>query len=143
MHAILPIKAAIVASVMALAGCAESSFVLAPESRLPAWFEVQPGEARADVSVKMDYYVRSNGREASFALVDSRGHEYGTKHGTLQGLEPLTLQSSVAGYPSYEIVTVGGITDVLEHRRMEPMFYVTDDPAILKRLGVFQRRSVK
>jgi hypothetical protein len=143
LRAIHPVKATIVFSGLVLAGCAESSFVLAPESRLPAWFEVPPGEVRAEVAVKLDYYVRSSGPEATFALVDSRGHELGAKQGTVQGRRPLTLRSSVAGYPSYEIVTVDGITEVLEHRRMEPVFYVTDDAAILKELGVSQRRSTK
>jgi hypothetical protein len=30
----------------------------------------------------------------------------------------------------YEIVSFGGIADVIEHRQMEPVFYLSDDPAI-------------
>ena len=29
-----------------------------------------------------------------------------------------------------------GVTEVFEHRRMEPIFYVTDDPEVRRRLGV-------
>lgn len=39
-------------------------------------------------------------------------------------------------YPSYEVITVKGITDIIEHRKMEPVFYVTDDPAVWSELGV-------
>jgi hypothetical protein len=35
-----------------------------------------------------------------------------------------------AGYPSYEIVSIGGVTEIIEHRKMEPIFYVSDDPAV-------------
>jgi hypothetical protein len=44
-------------------------------------------------------------------------------------------------YPQYFAVTVDGITDIVEHKKMEPIFYMTDDPAIWKELGVMQRGS--
>jgi hypothetical protein len=36
------------------------------------------------------------------------------------------------------VVTVNGITDIVERRTMEPVFYMTDDPAVWKELGVQQ-----
>jgi len=39
-------------------------------------------------------------------------------------------------YPSYEIITVGKATEVIEHRKMGPVFYVTDEPAVLSKLSV-------
>ena len=36
-------------------------------------------------------------------------------------------------YPAYTAVTVGGVTEIIEHKRMEPIFSVTDDPAVWKR----------
>jgi hypothetical protein len=50
------------------------------------------------------------------------------------GLAPVTSQGSP--YPAYEIITVDGITDVIEHRKMEPLFYVTDDSAVRGEPGV-------
>jgi hypothetical protein len=44
-----------------------------------------------------------------------------------------------SGYPAYEVITVNGMTDIIEHRKMEPMFYMTDDPAVWKELGVTQK----
>lgn len=117
-----------------LVGCAEATFLLAKESRLPAWFEVPPGISRQDLSVQMDYYVLSSGREARFKMFDSHGQQLAAKQGKLVGLEPLRLNSSA--YPSYEIITVDGVSDLIEHRMMEPRFYVSDDPAVRNALRV-------
>jgi hypothetical protein len=35
-------------------------------------------------------------------------------------------------YPAYEAITINGITEIIEHRKMEPIFYVTDDPTVWK-----------
>ena len=137
------LTAVIAVSTIALTGCVESSFRLAPESRLPAWFEVPPGHARADLTVTMDYYISSSGRDAKFTLLDARGQTLSKKHGTQQGLYPLMLRSSVDGYPSYEIITVGGVTDLIEHRAMEPLFYICDDPAVRQELGMLKRQAKK
>ena len=37
------------------------------------------------------------------------------------------------------VATVNGITDIIEFRKMEPVFYMTDDPAVWKELGVEPR----
>jgi hypothetical protein len=42
-------------------------------------------------------------------------------------------------YPAHEVITVNGITEIIEHRKMEPIFYITDDPAVWKELGVGQK----
>jgi hypothetical protein len=36
----------------------------------------------------------------------------------------------------YEVLTANGITEVIEHRQMEPIFYITDDADVKERLGV-------
>jgi hypothetical protein len=131
------------ASTIALVGCVESSFVLAPSSRLPAWFEVPAGHTRDDLKVTMDYYVRSYGREAVFYLIDSDGRTLTKKRGTQLGLQPLIAKSSVGGYPSYEIITVDGVTDLIEHRVPEPVFYICDDPNVREELGMLKRQSGK
>jgi hypothetical protein len=62
-----------------------------------------------------------------------------------KGSEPFYLknppQGSAPGYPAYEIITVDGITEIIEHRKMEPLFYVTDDPAVWKELMGVQHSS--
>lgn len=125
-----------VAMSMLLGGCGffpEASFELASESRLPKWFVLPPGLSRTDVKVTMDYYSKASGRTATFILLDEKKQKIAEADGILQGEKSHSLKNPAAGfpsgYPSYEIVTVNGITEVIEHRRMEPFFYITDNPA--------------
>jgi len=36
------------------------------------------------------------------------------------------------------VLTANGFTEVIEHRHMEPIFYITDDPEVRRKLGVDQ-----
>jgi hypothetical protein len=126
-----------------LLGCEffpESTFDLASESRLPKWFSLPPGLKREEVTVTMSYYVKPWGRTATFTLSGSKKEKLTEVRGTQMGLQPIELKKPpsgyLPGYPSYEIITVKGVTEVIEHRRMEPIFYVTDDPAVLAELGI-------
>jgi len=87
----------------------------------------------------MSYYVKPSGRTSTFILIDAKKQKVAEVSGTQNGLEPLKLKDPrpgfPAGYPSYEIVTVNGITEIIEHRQMEPIFYITDDPAVWAELG--------
>ena len=129
-----------------LFGCAESMFDLSIESRLPKWFKLPPGLTRADVKVKMSYYVLPWGRIAVFNFSDNKGNQIAHVSGKLKGYEPKLLKKSKRtgmydGDPSYEIITVNGITDIIEHRKMEPIFYVTDDPEVWAELGASQEQK--
>lgn len=128
---------------ISLAGCLESSFELAPESRLPKWLEAPAGVPRSDLRVTMDYYSTFSGGEYVFKFYD--------KNKFLK-IKKLTVDISMApdlkikgvpqgpmDYPQYFAVTVDGITDIVEHKKMEPIFYMNDDPAIWKELRVMQR----
>jgi hypothetical protein len=133
-----------------LIGCGffpEASFSLASESRLPKWFESPLGPDPANTSVTVDYYIDSSGRTAKFTLRDSNGHVISKVTGKLRGLEPLYLRTRQAGYPkgypSYEIITVGQATEIIEHRQMEPVFYIQDDPAVLAELQIAANPAVK
>ncbi len=121
----------------------EPTFELASQSRLPKWFALPPGLTRADVSLSMSYYTAPWGRSAIFTLQDTKGQIRTKVDGKQKGSEPLQRkhppQGFAPGYPSYEVITVNGITEVIEHRKMEPLFYITDDPADWKELGVGQR----
>ena len=46
----------------------ESTFALASESRLPKWITLPPGLTRADVSIKMSYYIKPWGSSATFIV---------------------------------------------------------------------------
>jgi hypothetical protein len=124
----------------ALSGCSESDFDLSPDSRLPQWVALPSGVARADVSVTMFYYIKPWGRTATFVLKDKEKKILMKVDGRQQGLEPFQLNNlpkgTAPGYPVYEIITVGDMVEVIEHRKMEPLFYVSDDAAVLRALGV-------
>jgi hypothetical protein len=128
-------------------GCAESTFELASESRLPKWITLPRGLTRADVSIKMSYYIMPWGSSATFTVQDTKGRTLKEVDGKVRGLEPLELKHPPPGfppgYPSYEVITVNGITEIIEHRKPEPIVYITDDPAVWKELGVGQKVTVE
>ena len=121
----------------------ESTFELVSESRLPKWITLPPGLARADVSITMSLYSKLWGWSAVFTLKDTKGQIRTKVYGTEKGRGTLYLKHPPPGFPpgcpAYEVITVNGITDIIEHRKPEPIFYITDDPAIWKELGVTQK----
>jgi hypothetical protein len=123
-----------------LIGCSESKFDLAPESRIPKWFKLPQGKSRADVNITMDYYVMPWGRRAEFKMCDKNGIKIAEVTGSQKGYEPIKLQNRNSelpeGYPSYEIITADKITEVIEHRRPEAIFYINDDSSVHAKLGV-------
>ena len=110
----------------------ESTFELAPKSRLPRWFNLSHGLARADVTVTMNYYVSPFGDTVTFAMLGPRKQVIAKASGHLP--EERHFPGST-GYPVYEVITINGATEIVEHRRMEPIFYLTDDPALWRALA--------
>lgn len=84
------------------------------------------------------HQVMAMGWDTTFILKDPRGQIRTKVYGKERDLEP-PPRGFPPSYPSYSVITVNGITDIIEHRKMEPIFYVTDDPAIWKKLGVGQK----
>ena len=130
----------------AMVGCdwfPESTYELASASRVPKWITLPPGLTRADVLLTMSYYIKPWGSSATFTLRDTKGKLWTKVDGKVKGSEPFQLKDPPHGfppdYPSYEVVTVNGITEIIEHRKPEPLFYITDDPAVWKELGVGQK----
>lgn len=132
--------AALCSSSCAITGCLESTFNLASESRLPSWITLPPGLTRTDVSVTLSYYTNPLGSDAKFILKDRKGKKLSKISGKVKNLYPLRQknppQGFDPGYPAYEVVVVNGTTEIMEHRKMEPVFYVNDDPAVRKELLV-------
>jgi hypothetical protein len=119
-------------------GCVESSFVLAPDSPLPRWFTLPDNLRRADVECELHYYVSLFGRSAKFVLRTTDGKTLARGRGVQFGVEPLVLgprpPTGPLPYPSYEVITVNNFTEVIEHKRMEPIFHVNRDPAVRTQL---------
>ncbi len=119
---------ALLISFLPMVGCLESTFNLADDSRLPRWVTLPPGVARADVSITLGYYTSLGGYDAKVTLRNREGKTLAEVKGKMK------CHSSFASYPAYEVVVANGITEVIEHKKMEPKFYITDDPAVKKML---------
>jgi hypothetical protein len=109
----------------------ESTFQLARDSRLPKWITLPAGLTRKDVELTMSYYIKPWGDSASFTLQNDK-HVIQHIEGKVLCTRPFSLKGSKSDYPSYEPVVIGGRTELIEHKRMEPIFYVTDDAAVWK-----------
>ncbi len=138
------LKFVLLIATIGLAGCLESSFELAPESRLPKWLEAPKGVPRSDLRVTMDYYSTFSGGEYVFKLYNKNQFFKIHKINVNIDMAPRVQLKELPlgfpkGYPKYYVVTVNGVADIIEHRKMEPIFYVTDDPAIWKESGVKQQ----
>jgi hypothetical protein len=112
-----------------LSGCAESSFKLADESRLPAWIHLPPKMKRPDVSLTLNYYSKPFGPDAKFILRDKQGKILEEVSG-----EDTPIGNNRSKYPLYDLIVVKGISEIVEHRAMEPVFYISDDPAIKSKI---------
>jgi hypothetical protein len=122
-------------------GCIDSSFGLSPESPIPIWFKLPGDKNRKDVTVSMDYWSGPFGRTATFTLRDDAGRELDRVTGTKFGSHPIRSNPGGATYPSYELITSEGVLEVIEHRRMEPIFYVNRDRAVRERLEKIAQES--
>lgn len=112
------------ASSFSIIGCVESTFMLDGDSRLPRWFTLPPGLARRDVSVTLNYYTWG---PAKFILKDWKGK----KVAEIKAKEECQL---LAGNRGYVFVAVAGRTEVIEHKGLDDLFYLNDDPAVMKQL---------
>ena len=123
----------------------EATFDLSGGSRIPMWFTLPDNKSRSDVKIKMSYYVKPSGRTATFTLTNKENKRLDRVEGTLRGLKPIELKDPPSGfpsgYPSYEVITVNGITEVIEHRKGEPIFYINEDPKILEEFEVLRANN--
>ncbi len=115
----------------------EASFKLASESRLPKWVRLPQGLTAANLSLTMNYYIKLSGRSAQFVLQDRSGRIIEKEEGKMRCKKPFhpknrSQDTPADFYPAYEAITVKGVTEIIEHRKMEPIFYITDDAAVWK-----------
>jgi hypothetical protein len=128
-------------------GCPEASYELASESRLPKWFvEKDASRDRGDLKVKMTFYVppiRIDNVELE--LLDKAGKRIASVMGRSQShpvsLKPENRYRGRPRFPRWDIVTVNGTFEVVEFKRMEPRFYVSDDPALIQSAKEFIEQS--
>jgi len=117
-----------------VSGCVESEFHLAKESRLPVWFEAPDGMQRGDLDVVLTYYTTG---PADLTLRDIRKG----KSISLKKIKATNMHHPEywvwaqkdwpeRSHPGYVVLSVGDISEIIEHRKMEPIFYVSDESAV-------------
>jgi hypothetical protein len=114
-----------------LSGCLESSFQLSDESRLPVWIKLPPTVKRQDVSLTLNYYSNPFGPNAKFILTNKRGDILEEVSGNDR---PIGSTLSKLKYPSYVLVVVNGVPEIVEHRMKGPIFYISDDPGFKRKI---------
>ena len=108
----------------ALGGCRyypEATFELAKQSRLPRWFESYVSADGGEFHVEMNYYVEPGGKVAEFLLKDKNNK---VQSKVISDKIPEAQLSNY--YPMRLRVTVNGVTETIEHKKMEPLFYIID-----------------
>ena len=123
-------------------GIIESEFTLSPESRLPKWFVMPAGYARKDLTMTLTFYthpifskvkmvVRGPAPERKILQKTIGEHRW----------HPLTVQKGYDKYPSYSIISVDGIEEVFEQKRLEPILYIADDPKLTEAIKQGRRSN--
>ncbi len=133
-----------------LAGCLESTFNLASDSRLPRGLVTPSGFTRDDVSVTLDFY--SSG-PAQFTLRDKNGKKLAKVTGEVKG-DPIYLKTPPDPLASgYEVIVINGVTEIMEcipyrdnanmvqNGKIVALFKVVDDPALKKVLLAGRERT--
>jgi hypothetical protein len=105
----------------------EAQFKLSPDSRLPAWFSIPEGRSRDEFVVELTLYSVG----ANKMVVFDKDMQF------VRGLivEDRPLNDDFNGtYPYYVASAVGEISEIIEHKEMEPVFYISDDPYMRRKL---------
>jgi len=115
----------------------ESNFTLSSDSRLPKWFSIPQGYNRKDLTVELSYYVPPPPLGKYNVKIVLKGpppeHQVIAKLIGQEKLHQETEQKDRSEYPRYHIISTNGVTEIIEHKQQEPIFYVTDDPALSRR----------
>jgi len=113
---------------------------------LPKWFVIPEGKNAHDFTVRIDLHstIGGGGGKTVIKLYE-KDKLFPVEAFTITIEEqPDTLsvqlknppESFPKGYPAYIVATINDVSDIIEFRKMEPVFYMTDDPAVWEELGV-------
>lgn len=122
-------------------GFLESEFELAADSPLPTWFpEIPEGYTRDDLKIKMRYYSPFLDVDNVVFYVEASWwntlyKETGRGEHVPEFWEWAQVDWPKWHYPSYYQVTINGQTEIIEHRKMEPIFYISNKEAVEKAMS--------
>lgn len=134
---ILFLAALVIASCSPIRGCMQSSFTLAPESRLPGWFSLPSGYARDAVTVNL-YYFSSPFPvdDVELELTDRNDKKLAVVTGKMCWPEMEEKRHKDGEFDPdrhsyYVFVRANGKLEVLEHGN-QSTFRISDDPELMK-----------
>jgi hypothetical protein len=119
-------------------GFIESQFVLSSESPLPAWYpELPEGYNREDVTIRLRYYVPPFDVDDTVFWVESSWWHTLYKATGKTERHPKFYKWArkdwkARRYPSFWVITIDGKTEIIEHKKMEPIFYISKEEEVRK-----------
>ena len=137
---------AIFISVFVLASChptkgvLESEFTLSPESRLPIWFdELADDTTREEVTIYLRYYTSPFDVDDTILILKKGWRTLGKVSGKSEHHPKYWAWAHEDWpnrlYPGFVIITAEGKTEIIEHRKMEPIFYVSSEESVKQIMG--------
>jgi hypothetical protein len=76
----------------------------------------------------MNYYTPLGGDDTKIILKDRNGKTLTEVNGVVKCRYP------TSGYPAYILIAANGVSEIIEHRAIEPVFYISDDPSVRQKL---------
>ncbi len=112
----------------------ESNFTLAPESRIPKWFSLPSELDRKDLKVEIFYYVPPPFIMANLkAVLIGPPPENKILEKKIGFVKDHPKFKDRFTKPSFNIGSIDGIEEIIEHRKRGPVFYISDDPKLKNR----------
>ena len=109
-------------------GYAESQFDLVLDSRLPKFFDRDGHISPVGYKARVEYY--SSPDSVRVIIRDPSGRKVFDKQDKFQWHPFDDKEHPAAQHPNYVVVSFDGVVDILEHRRQEPVVYLTDDKTV-------------
>ena len=134
--ALLLLLLAMTACWPAQGGFVEAQFELAEKSPLPVWISTLPtGYGRGDVKIYLQYCSTIPTVDNTVLLIkDKYGKTLLKKTGkgaTNPEYEKWARQDWPArSHPSYMNITIDGVTEIVEHKKQEPIFYISNQAEV-------------
>jgi len=121
-------------------GFLESEFTLSPDSKLPTWFSDLPkNNKRENITIYLKYYTPIFNVNDTVIIVkdgwQTLYEETGMREHHPKYWAWAQKDWPQRSHPSYVNITINGKTEIIEHKKMEPFFYISNEEAIKQTLG--------
>ena len=120
-------------------GFLESEFTLAPESHLPVWIELPHDIKRDDVTIYLQYYTPMFDVNDTVLIVKDGWRtiykETGTSNNHPKYWAWANKNWPKRAHPGFVNITIDGKTEIIEHKKMEPIFYISNESAVKHTMG--------